>query len=116
MDIIFTSAFDKGIGSRKGESRTGEYPLIGIFMGKGTTTWVNPAGTHIRKSPMSDYNSGKVPHNRCSLGVQCVTRQAFSQCFKGRPSAYHMVIKFSTENGVGVVRGDQRIAKECYSA
>ena len=32
------------------------------------------------------------------------------------PSAYHMVIKFSTANGVGMVRGDQRIARECYSA
>ena len=31
------------------------------------------------------------------------------------PSAYHMVIKFPTENGVGMVRGNQRIAKECYS-
>ena len=32
------------------------------------------------------------------------------------PSAYHMVIKFSTENGVGKARGDQRIARECYLA
>ena len=32
------------------------------------------------------------------------------------PSAYHMVIKFPTANGVGMVRGDQRIARECYSA
>ena len=32
------------------------------------------------------------------------------------PSAYHMVIKFSTTNGVGMVRGNQRIARECYSA
>ena len=31
-------------------------------------------------------------------------------------SAYHMVIKFLTTNGVGMVRGDQRIAKECYLA
>ena len=31
------------------------------------------------------------------------------------PSVYHMVIKFLTANGVGMVRGDQRIAKECYS-
>ena len=30
------------------------------------------------------------------------------------PSAYHMVIKFSMENGVGMVRGDQRIAREHY--
>ena len=32
------------------------------------------------------------------------------------PSAYHMVIKFPTANGVRMVRGDQRIARECYSA
>ena len=32
------------------------------------------------------------------------------------PSAYHMVIKFPTANGVGMVRGDQRIARDCYSA
>ena len=32
------------------------------------------------------------------------------------PSTYHMVIKFPTANGVGMVRGNHRIAKECYSA
>ena len=31
------------------------------------------------------------------------------------PSAYHMVIKFPTTNGLGMVRGDQRMARECYS-
>ena len=35
---------------------------------------------------------------------------------KAIPSTYHMVIKFPTTNGVGMVRGDQRVAKECYSA
>ena len=32
------------------------------------------------------------------------------------PSAYHMVIKFPTANGVGMIRGNQRIARERYSA
>ena len=32
------------------------------------------------------------------------------------PSAYHMVVKFPTENEVGMVRGDQRVARECYLA
>ena len=31
------------------------------------------------------------------------------------PSAYHMVVKFPTTNGVGMVRGNQRVARECYS-
>ena len=32
------------------------------------------------------------------------------------PSAYLMVIKIPTAKGVGMVRGNQRIARECYSA
>ena len=35
---------------------------------------------------------------------------------KAIPSAYHMMIKFPTTSGVGMVRGDQRVARECYSA
>ena len=35
---------------------------------------------------------------------------------KAIPSAYHMMIKFPTTGGVGMVRGDQRMARECYSA
>ena len=35
---------------------------------------------------------------------------------KAIPSTYHMVIKFPTTGGVGMVRGDQRVARECYSA
>ena len=34
---------------------------------------------------------------------------------KAIPSAYHMMIKFPTVSGVGMVRGDQRVARECYS-
>ena len=30
------------------------------------------------------------------------------------PSAYYMVVKFPTGNGVRRARGDQRIARECY--
>ena len=35
---------------------------------------------------------------------------------KAIPSAYHLVIKFPTIHGVGMVRGDQRVARECYTA
>ena len=40
----------------------------------------------------------------------------FLNAIKAIPSAYHMVIKFPTANGVEMVRGDQRVARECYSA
>ena len=32
------------------------------------------------------------------------------------PSAYQMMIKFPIVSGVGMVRGDQRVARKCYSA
>ena len=35
---------------------------------------------------------------------------------KAIPSAYHMIIKFPTVHGVGTVRGDQQVARECYTA
>ena len=35
---------------------------------------------------------------------------------KAIPSAYHMMIKFPTVSEVGMVQGDQRVARECYSA
>ena len=35
---------------------------------------------------------------------------------KAIPLAYHMMIKFPTIHGVGMVRGDQRVARECYTA
>ena len=35
---------------------------------------------------------------------------------KAIPSAYHMIVKSPTVNRVGTVRGDQRVAKECYTA
>ena len=34
---------------------------------------------------------------------------------KAIPSAYHKMIKFPTTSGVGMVRGDQRVARECYT-
>ena len=40
----------------------------------------------------------------------------FLNAIKAIPSAFHMMIKFPTVSGVGMVRGDQRVARECYSA
>ena len=35
---------------------------------------------------------------------------------KAIPFAYHMVIRFPTTSAVEMVQGDQRMARECYSA
>ena len=44
-----------------------------------------------------------------------LSRPSFN-AIRAIPSAYHMIIKFPTANGVGMVRGDQRVTRECYSA
>ncbi|XP_074377001.1 uncharacterized protein LOC141718519 [Apium graveolens] len=36
--------------------------------------------------------------------------------FKAVPSTYHMVLKFPTRNGVGEMKGDQKMARSCYVA
>ena len=36
--------------------------------------------------------------------------------WKSTTSAYYLKVKFPTENGVGEVRGDQVLARECYQA
>ena len=36
--------------------------------------------------------------------------------WKAATSTYYLKVKFLTENGVGEVKGDQVLAKECYQA
>ena len=64
---------------------------------------------------MPGYNNSKISHSRRPIGLQHVIGKTLPQYHKGHPSAYHVVIKFPTTNGVGMVRGNQRIARECYS-
>ena len=65
---------------------------------------------------MPGYNNNKISHSRRPIGLQHVIGKTLPQYHKGHPSAYHVVIKFPTADGVGMVRGNQRIARECYSA
>ena len=50
------------------------------------------------------------------LGRALRTKETLLDTIKAIPAAYHMMIKFPTISGVGMVRGDQRVARECYSA
>ena len=114
-DIIFASAFDKiGIGRERlepvnthlrGFSGEKVLPLgsiqLVLTLGEPPCQATMTARFLIVDAP-STYN---MLLGRPSL-----------KAIKAIPSAYHMMIKFPTINGVGMVRGDQRVARECYSA
>ena len=114
-DIIFASTFDKmGIKREKlepvgthlqGFSREKVLPLGSIQL---VLTLGDPpcqATTTVRFLIVDSPSAYNVLLGKPSLNA-----------IKAIPSAYHMVIKFPTTNGVGMVRGDQRVARECYSA
>ena len=114
-DIIFASAFDKmGIGREKlepvnthlrGFSGEKVLPLgsiqLVLTLGEPPCQATTTARFLIVDAP-SAYN---MLLGRPSLNA-----------IKAIPSAYHMIIKFPTVHGVGMVRGDQRVARECYTA
>ena len=114
-DIIFASAFDK-IGIRReklepvnthmrGFSREKVLPLSSIQL---VLTLGDPpcqATTTARFLVVNAPSAYNMLLDKPSLNA-----------IKAIPSAYHMMIKFPTTSGVGMVRGDQRVARECYSA
>ena len=114
-DIIFASAFDKmGIGREKlepvnthlrGFSGEKVLPLgsiqLVLTLGEPPCQATTTARFLIVDAPSAYY----MLLGRPSLNA-----------IKAIPSAYHMVIKFLTVNGVGTVRGDKRVARECYTA
>ena len=113
-DIIFTSAFDK-MGNGKEKLEPINACLCG-FLGERVLplgsvqlvlTLEDPscqATTTVRFLIVDAPSAYNMLLGRPSLNAKRVV-----------PSAYHMVIKFPTANGVGMVRGNQRIARECYS-
>ena len=114
-DIIFTSAFDKmGIGREKlepvnthlrGFSGEKVLPLgsiqLVLTLGEPPCQTTTTARFLIVDAP-SAYNMLLGRHSLNAI--------------KAIPSTYHMIIKFPTVHGVGMVRGNQRVARECYTA
>ena len=114
-DIIFASAFDKmGIGREKLEP-------VNTHLGGLSGEKVLPLGSIQLVLTLGD------PPCQATTAVRFLvvdTPSAYNMllgrpslnAIKAIPSAYHMMIKFPTTTGVGMVRGDQRVARECYSA
>ena len=115
IDIIFTSTFDK-MGIRREKLEPISTPLRGFSGEK-----VLPLGSMQLVLTLGD------PPCQATMTARFLVVDAPSaynmllgrpslNAIKAIPSAYHMMIKFPTVSGVGMVRGDQRVARECYSA
>ena len=114
-DIIFASAFDKmGIGREKLEPVSTH--LRGFSGEKvlplGSIQLVLTSGD----PPCQAMTTARFLIVDAPSAYNMLLGRSSLNAIKAIPSAYHMMIKFPTISGVGMVRGDQRVAKECYSA
>ena len=113
-DIIFASAFDKmDIGRERlepvnthlrGFSREKVLPLGSIQL---VLTLGDP--------PCQATTTARFLIVDAPFAYNMLLGRPSLNAIKAIPSSYHMMIKFPTV-GVGMVRGDQRVARECYSA
>ena len=52
----------------------------------------------------------------CPLSYNVIIGRPTLNRWKAATSTYYLKVKFPTENGVGEVKGDQVLARECYQA
>ena len=114
-DIIFASAFDK-MGIRREKLEPVSTHLRGFSGQK-----VLPLGSiqlvlTLGDPPCQATTAMKFLIVDAPSAYNVLLGRPSLNAIKAIPSAYHMVIKFPTTGGVGMVRGYQRLAKECYSA
>ena len=114
-DIIFTSAFDKmDIGRERLEP-------VSIHLRGFSGEKVLPLGSIQLVLTLGDPScqattTARFPVVDTPSTYNMLLGRPSLNAIKAIPSAYHMMIKFPTVSGVGMVRGDQRVARECYSA
>ena len=114
-DIIFASAFDKmGIGREKLDP-------INTHLSGFSGEKVLPLGSiqlvlTLGEPPCQATTTARFLIVDAPYAYNMLLGRPSLNAIKAIPSAYHMMIKFPTVNGVGMVRGDQRVARECYTA
>ena len=115
VDIIFAAAFDKmGIGREKLEP-------INTHMRGFSGEKVLPLGLiqlvlTLGEPPCQATTTARFLIIDAPSAYNMLLGRPSLNAIKAIPSAYHMIIKFPTIHGVGMVRGDQRVARECYTA
>ena len=114
-DIIFSSAFDKmGVGREKLEP-------VNTHLQGFSGEKVLPLGSiqlvlTLGEPPCQATTTTRFLIVDAPSAYNMLLGRPSLIAIKAIPSAYHMIIKFPTIHGVGMVRGDQRVARECYIA
>ena len=113
-DIIFASAFDKmGIGRENLEP-------VNTHLRGFSGEKVLPLGSiqlvlTLGELPCQATTIARFLIVDAPLAYNMLLGKPSLNAIKSIPSAYHMIIKFPTIHRIGMVRGDQRVAKECYT-
>ena len=115
MDIIYLSAFQQ---LKLATGRLHPFDsLLVSFSGdrvypKGIVTLTVTVGTHLRQlTPQLDFLVVN-----CPSSYNVIIERPTLNRWKAATSTYYLKVKFPIENGVGEVKGDQTLARECYQA
>ena len=115
MDIIYLPAFQR-LKLNPGRLHQFDSPLVS-FSGdrvypKGIVTLTVTIGTYLRQlTRQLDFLVVDCPSSyNVIIGRPTLNR------WKSATSTYCLKVKFPTENGIGEVKGDQVLARECYQA
>jgi ribonuclease HI len=112
-DIIYLTAFQQmRIG--KDQLRPIETPLVG-FAG----TSVYPLGIIALQIIAGTYPKQATKRVEflvvdCPLAYNVIIGRPTLNRLRAVTSTYHLLVRFPTENGIGEMKGDQAMAKECY--
>ena len=114
-DIIYLSAFQQ-VKLDPGRLRPFDSPLVSLsgdrVYPKGVVTLTVTVGTHPRQlTRQLDFLVID-----CASSYNVIIGRPTLNCWKATTSTYCLKVKFPIENGVGEVKGDQVLARECYQA
>ena len=87
-----------------------------ILRRESATFGVHTTSAHFRRPPCQATTTVRFLIVDAPFSYNVLLGRPSLNAIKSISSTYHMVIKFPTINGVGMVRGDQRVARQCYSA
>ena len=115
VDIIYLPAFQQ-LKLDPGRLRPFDSPLVS-FSGdrvypKGIVTLTVTIGTYLRQlTRQLDFLVVD-----CPSSYNVIIGRPTLNLWKSATSTYCLKVKFPTENGIGEVKGDQVLARECYQA